>query len=147
MLQKKPSSKQSGIIFLMMFFHLNHNNNRCVDHRLSNENHSILLQHAALIRLRNGKPKEAESSARRAMRIIYPSFNPDVSSDTEATIPLPPIHSLGLVGSLLNFCFILNKMAQGSKATTSLNVSIHLLKEMMPFQVFTGFQNDTFSHF
>jgi hypothetical protein len=94
-----------------------------------------LLQHAALIRLRIGKPKEAESSARRALRIVYPSFDPDVSSDAEAAIPLPPTHSLGLVGSLLNFCFILHKTAQLPKARTSLNVSIHLLQEMMPFQV------------
>jgi hypothetical protein len=130
-----------------MLFQVFHNNHRCVDHRLSDENHCILLQHAALIRLRNGKAKEAESSARRAMRIIYPSFNPDVSTDAEATIPLPPMHSLGLVGSLLNFCFILKKTAQGSKATTSLNVSIHLLQEMMPFQVFAGFQNVNPSHF
>lgn len=120
---------------------LYHNINRCVDHRLSNENHCILLQHAALIRLRNGKPKEAESSARRAIRIVYSSFDPDVSSDAEASIHLPPIHSLGLVGSLLNFCFILYKTAQGSKAVTSLNVSIHLLQEMMPFQVVCEYFN------
>jgi len=108
---------------------------RCVDHRLSTENHSILQQHAGLIRLRNGKPKEAETSARRAMRIIYPSFDPDVCTDEETAIPLPPIHSLGLVGSLLNFCTIMYKTAQGPKAITSLNVAIHLLQEMMPFQV------------
>ena len=122
---------------------LNLNRNRCVDHRLSNENHCILLQHAALIRLRNGKPKEAESSARRAMRLVYSSFDPDVSSDAEASIHLPPIHSLGLVGSLLNFCFILYKTAQSSKAITSLNVSIHLLQEMMPFQVINDVQMNT----
>jgi hypothetical protein len=104
-----------------------------------------LLQHAALIRLRSGKPKDAESSARRAIRIVYSSFDPDVSSDAEAAIPLPPIHSLALVGSLLNFCFILQKTAQGSKAVTSLNVSIHLLQEMMPFQVLC--QNVFFVHF
>jgi hypothetical protein len=94
-----------------------------------------LLQHAGLIRLRNGKPKDAESSARRAIRVIYPSFDPDVCTDAETTIPLPPVHSLGLVGSLLNFCTIMHKTAQGPKALTSLNVSIHLLQEMMPFQV------------
>jgi hypothetical protein len=114
--------------------------NRCVDHRLSNENHCILLQHAALIRLRNGKPKEAESSARRAIRVVYPSFDPDVSSESETEIPLPPIHSLGLVGSLLNFSLIMLKTAQGIKAKASLNVSIHLLEGMMPFQVIASFE-------
>jgi hypothetical protein len=143
MLRKKPLSKQSGKYFIFDHYVLIAiiNHIRCVDHRLSNENHCILLQHAALIRLRNGKPKEAESSARRAMRIVYPSFDPDVSSDAEAVIQLPPIHSLGLVGSLLNFCFILRKTAQFSKAMTSLNVSIHLLQEMMPFQVLLAFEN------
>jgi hypothetical protein len=131
-----------------VFLHALHNNEyRCVDHRLSNENHCILLQHAALIRLRSGKPKESESSARRAIRIVYSSFDPDVSSDAEAAIPLPPIHSLALVGSLLNFCFILYKTAQGSKAITSLNVSIHLLQEMMPFQVLSDFRVTQFVHF
>ncbi len=73
------------------------------------------------------------------MRVIYPSFDPDVSSNTEAAIQLPPTHSLGLVGSLLNFCFIMRKTAQLPKAMTSLNVSLHLLQEMMPFQVLVDF--------
>ena len=123
------------IIYSKSFIGVCNNHGRCVDHRLSTENHSILQQHAGLIRLRNGKPKEAETSARRAMRIIYPSFDPDVCTDEETAIPLPPIHSLGLVGSLLNFCTIMYKTAQGPKAITSLNVAIHLLQEMMPFQV------------